>query len=94
MSKFEQIFERVNAELEEAFTSPSPAPTTQPAPTTGAPTATTPTPPVSGTPTKPTVPPTNTYDSTHPAIQNIAKETDPNKILKMFQDLNIVLPPK
>ena len=83
MSKFEQIFERVNAELEEGFTSP--------APTTGAPTtpATPTTPPVAGT-----KPPTTTYDATHPAIQNIAKETDPNKILKMFQDLKIALPPK
>jgi len=87
MSKFEQIFERVNAELEEGYTSPAPTP----APTTGAPTtpATPTTPPVAGT-----KPPTTTYDSTHPAIQNIAKETDPNKILKMFQDLKIALPPK
>jgi len=86
MSKFEQIFERVNAELEEGYTSPAP---TTCAPTTPATPATPTTPPVAGT-----KPPTTTYDSTHPAIQNIAKETDPNKILKMFQDLKIALPPK
>lgn len=92
MSKFEDIVNRVNAKLEEGFTTPTPPPA---AVTTGAqPSAT----PATGAqpvqPTTPAKPPTTTYDATHPMIQSMAKETDPNKIVKMLQDLKIALPAK
>ena len=92
MSKFEDIVKRVNTKLEEGFTTATPPPAAAPTGTQPSTTPATGAQPVQ--PTTPTKPPTTTYDATHPAIQNIAKETDPNKILKMLQDLKIALPAK
>lgn len=93
MSKFEDIVNRVNAKLEEGYTTPT-TPTT-PTPTTGTqPAGTTATGAQPVQPTTPAKPPTTTYDATHPMIQSMAKETDPNKIVKILQDLKIALPAK
>lgn len=90
MSKFEDIVNRVNAKLEEGYTTP-----TTPTPTTGTqPAGTTATGAQPVQPTTPAKPPTTTYDATHPMIQSMAKETDPNKIVKILQDLKIALPAK